>query len=328
MATSNGLKYPYEGPIFAFQIDDESLNLDELKLIDNAEEQIPVDHGKFIEPKRNQVRGAFKRFRYWEDKIHSDNENLWRQVNAVETTEIRIVTEHLLEYTIEMLTALAESYSIWEVDPETGWGYWAYPGMHAPLAVYGLHVLDGQLRIDNTAPDTLQLKVEEFNDIIAVEKKIASGSVEGISRQIVCLLKEVIVERAQGIYDSQKNKLSEFEDGELQEEHIELGNGLISIQDGKLFSANPHTRYPIGWEELRDLIHEFNLWQTEINESAENNYNIFKNELLRLTSGIIRAVCHFLTFTRLDTRTDTPDVYFGFAGISAPYGRIEVDASP
>ncbi|MBN2321256.1 MAG: hypothetical protein JXR49_19410 [Acidobacteria bacterium] len=168
MAYSNGIQYPYTGAIFAFEKDGQSL-----KLIDNTEyihpngtTSLPVHHGDFIEPKSNQVKAAFLKFQYCENKIHWAQKHLYKQDNAVVRTEIRIVTDKLLGFTLEMLKSLAESYSIREVNPEEGQVYWVYPGMQPPLAAYGLHVWAGCLKIGADAPATLQLKVEEFNDIL------------------------------------------------------------------------------------------------------------------------------------------------------------------
>ena len=66
--------YPYKGPAFAFMLDG-----DRLEFIDNTQQPVTsqdgreitekVDHGQFRKPKRNQVKAAFLKFRYWENKI-------------------------------------------------------------------------------------------------------------------------------------------------------------------------------------------------------------------------------------------------------------------
>jgi hypothetical protein len=215
------IEYPYDGPIFAFELGYQMSPVHEsLIIIDNTERplksgtMVSVYHGRFIEPKSNQVRGAFDRFLYWERKIHWTYEHL-SNPTATRREEIEIVQGKLLDLTIEMLRHLAESYAISATYEHEVYESWTFPGIkgirtkHGPLdyfsddllnrtssmflgvqAAYGLRAINGQLRIDNSAPPSLQLKVEEFNDVLfeleddlAFEIKIAVEERERTERE-------------------------------------------------------------------------------------------------------------------------------------------------
>jgi hypothetical protein len=151
---------------------------------------------------------------------------------------------------------------------------------------------------------------------------------EGLSSLIVRLLQEIVVERSQQIYEEQSRRLAESTHDIESEEIISLGNKLITIKDGLLFSANPQTRYPIGWEGINDKLQQFALWQKEMDGFILTDLDIIKTKLLFLTDQIIGDVCNFLKFFTLDYRTDTPEFRFGFSGIelSAGGGALNLDA--
>jgi hypothetical protein len=123
--------YPYKGSVFAFQ-----LNGDHLELVDNTQEPVTsqdgreimemVDHGHFRKPKRNQVKAAFLKFRYWENKIlksrqddHSNPESLER--------EIEIISGKLLPFAVGILKSTAESYALLDPSFERGQDCWTHP---------------------------------------------------------------------------------------------------------------------------------------------------------------------------------------------------------
>jgi hypothetical protein len=99
--------YPYKGPAFAFMLED-----GRLKIIDNT--QVPaispdgrefmgtVDHGLFCKPKRNQVKTAFLKFRFWENKVLENRDCDHAGLDKADR-ELEIITGKLLPFAVGML---------------------------------------------------------------------------------------------------------------------------------------------------------------------------------------------------------------------------------
>lgn len=123
------IDYPYRGPVFAFH-----LNGDRMELTDNTQEPIQsqdgreimerVDIGRFRKPKRNQVKAAFLKFRYWETKIltngdRADLDNL--------NLKLETIASKLLPFAVAMLRSTAESYALLEPSLDTRPASWSHP---------------------------------------------------------------------------------------------------------------------------------------------------------------------------------------------------------
>lgn len=163
-ALDSSIEYPYNGPAFAFRQNGERLELVDntqelLRLPDGEEIMAPVNHRDFREPKSNQVRAAFLKFRYWESKIRK----FWDDEHAAYPEkmqrELEIITGKLMPLAIDILKPTAESYSLLEVDPERGWDGWTYRPCD-------LICLPGTLESGESVPAEIQVKIEEFNDLL------------------------------------------------------------------------------------------------------------------------------------------------------------------
>ena len=130
-ALDSSIEYPYDSPAFAFRRAG-----DRLELIDNTQEIVrlpdgeeilaPVNHRDFREPKSNQVRAAFLKFQYWENKIHKNRADEQATYPDVLQRELEIITGKLLPFAIAILKPAAESYFLLEIDPERGQSYWTH----------------------------------------------------------------------------------------------------------------------------------------------------------------------------------------------------------
>jgi len=329
-ADSASVPFPYDKPAFSFQFNKGDTG--SLQLVDNA---IGVLGSKAEDvSKANAVRGAFNRFNFYAQKINDvfHSQSIGYPESLLEA--LNILRGNIVPITIQMQRAIAQLYTYTAIRHLEDY--------HGPLECHpwcSLSYNNEMLEIDEHAPAEIQLAVEEFNDLCKQVKEeyddIRASSVthtashlpNTLSQRIVRLLQEIIVERSQEIYEEQLSRVRS-ENAQLgSEEHIGLGNRLIILKDNKLFSANPNTRYPIGWEEIDAKITEFNLWHAQIGSDPETDLNIISKKLLVLTAQIIGDVCDFLKFLTLDDRTDTPEFYFGFSGISPEFENIEADAS-
>ena len=93
---------------------------------DGEEILAPVNHRDFREPKSNQVRAAFLKFQYWENKIHKNRADEQATYPDVLQRELEIITGKLLPFAIAILKPAAESYFLLEIDPERGQSYWTH----------------------------------------------------------------------------------------------------------------------------------------------------------------------------------------------------------
>lgn len=162
-----GVKYPYDGPAFGFEIKDCRLHLTDntVKEIHSSHwdepREVHVDHGDFIEPQSNEVRAAFLKFQYWEEKIYAAYQRLDYQ-DALKT-ELQIITDKLINYAIRILTRVAISYCILGTnDPPVD-----HPARYRRDTPYGLGWDPASgVCIADDAPADIQLQVEEFNDLL------------------------------------------------------------------------------------------------------------------------------------------------------------------
>jgi hypothetical protein len=155
----SSIEYPYNGPAFAFKS-----NGNGLEIVDNTGKT--ANHRFFGKPKSNQVQGAFGRFKYWERKIPKVREDAWTSYPDRLQRELEIITKKLLPLAIEILRPAAESYSLLNIDPEGRWNYWTHPPCD-------LRYRAGTLETGESVPAEIQVKVEEFNDLLCeLEKEI------------------------------------------------------------------------------------------------------------------------------------------------------------
>lgn len=159
-------------------------------------------------------------------------------------------------------------------------------------------------------------------------KMMHDNSAASIAETIVQLLQEIVIDRAQEIYEQQKDRLNEsiYAD-ESSMDFVSLGNGLITIKEGNLFSENPHTRYPIGWEDIAEIIEAFKSSKRGIGAVPGMDYAILDQELLPLTCKLLTRVSYLLKFLELDYRTDTPRFRVTNSGISYHSGIIKAAKS-
>lgn len=168
-ALDSSIEYPYDGPAFAFRRDGDHLEFidktQELLTLPDGEEIVaPVDHRDFRKPKSNQVRAAFLKFRYWENKIHRNREDGHATHTDMLQRELEIITGKLLPLAIGMLKPVAESYSLYEIDPEGGQSYWSHPPCELTCRI-------GVLESGESVPAEIQVKIEEFNDLLREMEK-------------------------------------------------------------------------------------------------------------------------------------------------------------
>jgi hypothetical protein len=199
--------YYYDGPIFAFKVDRE-----QLCLVNNTQTAFEgglisiVEPGDFIRPRSNQIKAAFLKYRYWENKIHAAHKK--SRFTEASKTELQIVKTKLMAFATQMLKALAESYSIRIPVGPIRRHYPAMPdsirdpeeGPYRQLPACEIRVWSGTtLQITNDPPADLQLKIEEFNDLLHEAdkeiKRIQETEIERIekennnpSKQIISLL--------------------------------------------------------------------------------------------------------------------------------------------
>jgi len=196
--------YPYKGPAFAF-----TLEGNRLEIVDNTQEPVKsqngretmerVDHGRFRKPRRNQVKAAFLKFRYWENKILKNREDGHAGPDKTER-ELEIITGKLVPFAVAILESTAESYSLPETSPDKGQDCWTHPSCD-------LACRPDMLESGENVPAEIQVKVEEFNDLLRetqrqVEGMRATGMQQSLSRspeasqKVVRLLQEMIVDYA------------------------------------------------------------------------------------------------------------------------------------
>lgn len=185
----------------------------------------------------------------------------------------------------------------------------------------------------------LRRKVTGFNEshgVPPVQTTIPTGETNTLSKHIVRLLQEIIVDGSQAIYRSQLSKISQINNDDrddrvsIDADLVPLGDRLITLNGNALFSADPKTRYEVGWKEINDNLQQFALWQEELDGDNDPGMtlDIVQSKLLPLTVGILGKVASFLTFFTLDTRSDTPELHHGYSDIYLEIGnRLAVGGS-
>ncbi|MBN1548575.1 MAG: hypothetical protein JW902_18145 [Syntrophaceae bacterium] len=194
--------YPYKGPAFAFMFTG-----DRLEFIDNTQEPATlqdgrkvmekVDHGKFRKPKRNQVKAAFLKFRYWENKLltngsQADPENL--------DLVFETIADKLLPFAVAILKSTAESYTLLDPTCDSARDAWTHP-------VCDLTCQSGMLESGESVPAEIQVKAEELNDLLRqLQRRIkrvktmlsqaALSNSSEASRKLAQLVHEIIVDYA------------------------------------------------------------------------------------------------------------------------------------
>jgi len=158
---------------------------------------------------------------------------------------------------------------------------------------------------------------------------------DSLSSHIVRLLQEIIVDGSQAIYHSQLSKISQIRNDDRRDrvsidaDLVPLGDQLITLNGNALFSADPKTRYEVGWEEINDNLQQFARWQEELDGDNDPGMalDIVQSKLLPLTVGILWKVASFLRFFTLDTRSDTPEWHDGYSDIDLIGNRLAVGGS-
>jgi hypothetical protein len=163
-AHDSSIEYPYDGPAFAFKRNDDHFEMIDntaktVKLPNGEEVVVSIKHRFFGKPKSNQVKAAFGRFQYWENKIHKVRRDPRTRYPDTLQRELEIITHKLLPLAIEILKSAAASYSMLEVDPEAGRNHWTHPPCDLRCAV-------GKLESGESVPADIQVRVEEFNDLL------------------------------------------------------------------------------------------------------------------------------------------------------------------
>jgi hypothetical protein len=148
----SSIEYPYDGPAFAFKS-----NGDRLEIVDNTGKT--AKQRFFGKPKSNQVKAAFGRFQYWEDKIYKVRKNTKTSYPDTLQRELEIITRKLLPIVIDILKPAAESYSLLEIDPDAGRTSWTHPPCDVRCRA-------GKLESGESVPAEIQVKIEEFNDLL------------------------------------------------------------------------------------------------------------------------------------------------------------------
>jgi hypothetical protein len=197
--------YPYKGPAFAFAFDG-----DRLEFIDNTQEKVKsqdgreimerVDHGQFRKPKRNQVKAAYLKFRYWESKIltngdHADPDNL--------DLKLETIAGKLLPFAVAILKSTAESYALLNPTCDTAQDAWTHPACD-------LTCPRGILESGESVPAEIPVKAEEFNDLLCelqrrnwraqeIKSQAALSRSSEDSKKIIRLLRKIIVDYAGGM---------------------------------------------------------------------------------------------------------------------------------
>jgi hypothetical protein len=194
--------YPYKGPAFAFKLDS-----DRLEFIDNTQKSVTsqdgqeiterIDNGPFRKPKRNQVKAAFLKFRYWENKILKNKNQT--DLDTLEH-ESEIIAGKLLPFAIGILKFTAESYALLDPSSDAPREAWIHPACD-------LACLNGMMESGESVPAEIQVKAEEFNDLLremqrrikrarAIMSRAALPNSSEASRKIARLVHKIIVDYA------------------------------------------------------------------------------------------------------------------------------------
>jgi hypothetical protein len=107
---------------------------------------------------------------------------------------------------------------------------------------------------------------------------------------------------------------------------LSYGKDLIILDGELLISNDPKTRYDIGWKKIDAKLRRFAHCQDKL---TGNDADLIEQEFIPLTVDILDAVSHFLVFSILDTRSDTPSMIGQPSGIalSSSGDRIKADAN-
>jgi len=172
-ALDSSIEYPYDGPVFAFRRKGDDFEIIDntgktVKLPSGEEVVVSVNHRFFGKPKSNQVKAAFGRFQYWESKIQKVRKDTKTGYPDMLQRELEIIAKKLLPLAIDILKPAAESYSLLEIDPEAGQTCWTHPPCD-------LRCRAGALESGESVPAEIQVKVEEFNDLLWEMKREIKG---------------------------------------------------------------------------------------------------------------------------------------------------------
>jgi hypothetical protein len=315
-AVSSSIEYPYKGAAFAFSRN----GGDRLEFKDNTQEPFtlpggerimaPADHRGFRAPKSNQVRAAFLRFQFWEDKIHRIRNNEHASHTDIVQQEIKIITARLIPLAVEILKPAAESYATQAVDPETGQQYWRHTACD-------LSYRDGMLESGQDVPAEIQVKVEEFNDLLretergieAIKKDEAQSTpsdLQSALKRTVRLLQEIVVDYARDI-ETKQQELSTTVGESCHPYTLAIEKGRLAVAETKIdpaidaagsggcargsrirgIEAGLHKKR---MREITGALLKFALYQREAEKDESGGAVLIKDKLFPLTAKILGHV--------------------------------------
>lgn len=328
-AVSSSIEYPYNGPAFAFKRNGKCLDLidntQELFALPDGEEiMAPINHRDFREPKTNQVRAAFFKFHYWENKIHKIWEDDHMTYPEKLQRELEIITGKLLPFAIEILKPAAESYALLEIDADRGQEYWTYTPCDLKCRL-------GALESGEDVPAEIQVKIEEFNDLLReAENHIRDikeqESRSGLSKPqctangIIRLLQEIVVDYTAEIDTRQREFAAKMHvaypnPGPLFTFAIEKGRltltepkedpvretVIVSKEDGRVFRLRGFEGnfYRPRFRELTATLLKFAFYQKEAEKDEDSGgILLIRDNLFALTAQLIGQIADSYGFSK------------------------------